>query len=132
MPFVYFVQTWNAVCKRRKNEDPEESTAKKFNCFHFMDVLLQCRKANKKLGALTRISKLWLLHKGETSWKLLLNLSLAIPNLFGCFVCRKQTNAWKNYVHERALRSVKNEASPSENYYKKIGQQLFIKEIVSC
>ena len=49
-------------------------------------LLLQCKKAGKKLTALIRISKFMTFYQRGTSSKLLLNLSLAIAHLLRCFV----------------------------------------------
>ena len=77
-------------------------------------VLLQCKKAGKKLTALIRISKFMTFGQRRNIMKAFIESQFGYCPLVWMF-CGRQTNARINHIHERALRAVYNdEISPFE------------------
>ena len=77
-------------------------------------VLLQCKKAGKKLTALIRISKFMTFGQRRNIMKAFIESQFGYCPLVWMF-CGRQTNARINHIHERALRGVCNdEISPFE------------------
>ena len=77
-------------------------------------VLLQCKKAGKKLTALIRISKFMTFGQRRNIMKAFIESQFGYCPLVWMF-CGRQTNARINHIHERALRAVYNDViSPFE------------------
>ena len=77
-------------------------------------VLLQCKKAGKKLSALIRISKLITFGQRRNIIKFFIESQFCYCSLAWMF-CERQTNARINYIHKRVLRAFYNdEISPFE------------------
>ena len=77
-------------------------------------VLLQCKKAGKKLTALIRISKFMTFGQRRNIMKAFIESQFGYCPLVWMF-CGRKTNARINHIHEKALRVVYNdELSTSE------------------
>ena len=87
-------------------------------------VLLQCKKAGKKLTALIRISKFMTFGQRRNIMKAFIESQFGYCPLVWMF-CGRQTNARINHIHESALRGVYNdEISPAEELLGKDKSQI--------
>ena len=93
-------------------------------------VLSQCKKADKKLSVLIRISKFMTFAQRGNIMKAFIESQFGYCPLVWMF-CGRQTNAPLNHIHKRALRAVYNdEISPFEELVARNKQKLCIKQIL--
>ena len=81
-------------------------------------ILNQCKKAGRKLSALTRICKFMSLERRRTLMKSFIESQFGYCPLVRMF-CGRKSNNRINHLHERVLRIVYNDNQSSSNLLRK-------------